>query len=97
MQIHPDIVNKLSDLSKLILELEINKINIEEKMKLKNLNNQYKTKFGFPFVICEKENNLEQIFSEMESRVENEKEDEIKLAIEEVKKISYFKIFEIVR
>lgn len=84
-------------MSKLILDLEINKISIEERIKLKDLNNQYKRKFGFPFVICEKDNNLAQIFAEMESRVENEKEDEIKLAIEEVKKISYFKIFEIVR
>ncbi|CAH0559989.1 unnamed protein product [Brassicogethes aeneus] len=103
LQAHPDMVCKLTDLSRLLLEYEVNihgysetnRPSVEEKLKLKELNRMYIKKFGFPFITFKKLNFFE-IFSELERRVANSKEKEIILSMTEVKKICNMKVLEIV-
>ncbi|KAJ8982984.1 hypothetical protein NQ317_001424 [Molorchus minor] len=100
VQLYPDIIEKLTYLSQLHLEGDItgtDQLSIEEKRKLKELNNKYKEKFGFPFIKGSKEKYIWTIFSEIASRLENEVENEIQVAFDEVKNIVKLRIHEIVR
>ena len=56
-----------------------------------NLNHLYKIKFGFPFVICARLNKADKIIHQMEKRLKNSKEEEIKTGIGEMKKICKFR------
>ncbi|XP_044748540.1 2-oxo-4-hydroxy-4-carboxy-5-ureidoimidazoline decarboxylase-like [Coccinella septempunctata] len=102
---HPDFVSQLINLSRLQLENSPKKMNqtisldmlpISEKRRLNTLNDRYKEKFGFPFVIFGKRN-IDLILNEMEKRMENSPEKEIELAIQEVKKISRVRIHELIK
>jgi 2-oxo-4-hydroxy-4-carboxy-5-ureidoimidazoline decarboxylase len=63
---------------------------------MNHLNQQYKQKFGFPFVICARENKKEAILSGLERRLNNSKETEAITGVEEVKKICRLRILGIV-
>ncbi|XP_063923303.1 2-oxo-4-hydroxy-4-carboxy-5-ureidoimidazoline decarboxylase-like [Zophobas morio] len=105
LQLYPDLVAKLADLSKFMLHIEqyqrisgADLLTIEDKQKLGQLNKRYREKFGFPFVTYGKEyKDVFTIFSEMETRIENNIEEETELAINEVKKIGKLRICEILQ
>ncbi|KOB65437.1 Uncharacterized protein OBRU01_22748 [Operophtera brumata] len=58
-------------------------------------NQRYKEKFGFPFIICARENKVESIIAGLQARYHNTYEQEIKTGIEEVKKICTLRINDI--
>lgn len=58
---------------------------------------RYKEKFGFPFVICARENKATAIFTAIQKRLDNEKLQELQNGINEVKKISALRIAQIVK
>ncbi|KPP62806.1 2-oxo-4-hydroxy-4-carboxy-5-ureidoimidazoline decarboxylase-like [Scleropages formosus] len=58
-----------------------------EAEHLQRLNVQYKQRFGFPFVICARLNDRATIEHRLVERLANEPTQELRLAIEEVKKI----------
>ncbi|KAK9869943.1 hypothetical protein WA026_006041 [Henosepilachna vigintioctopunctata] len=102
---HQDFVAQLAHLSTLQLERRVKKrdraisleaLTVSDKRRLNLLNNKYKEKFGFPFIIFGKRN-IDHIFNEMEKRMENCSETEIIVALQEVKKISRVRIHEIIR
>jgi OHCU decarboxylase len=105
LQLYPDLVAKLTDLSKFMLHIEqyqrisgADRLTIEDKQKLGELNKLYREKFGFPFITYGKEyKDVFTIFSEMETRIENNIEEEIDLAMTEVKKIGRLRICEILQ
>ena len=68
----------------------------DERKVMKELNQQYKQKFGFPFVICARENKKEAIINGLKTRLANSMEQEVLQGVEEVKKISYYRILEAV-
>ena len=55
-------------------------------------NTLYKVKFGFPFIICARRNMKEEIMNEMEIRIDNPLEDEIKNALHQVKMIAALRV-----
>lgn len=57
---------------------------------------RYKEKFKFPFVICARENKVQSILSGIETRLRNNRETEIKIGIDEVKKICRLRIDDLV-
>ncbi|KAJ8931918.1 hypothetical protein NQ314_015116 [Rhamnusium bicolor] len=100
LQLYPDLLNKLTYLSSLQLEMEItgkDHLSVEEKRKLRELNSRYKNKFGFPFIVGSKEECIFTIVSEIVSRLQNDKDRELRIAMEEVKNIVKLRIHEIVR
>lgn len=102
---HPDLAGKLADENKLSTESTaeqqsagLNELSEEQKTQLVTMNNKYKEKFDFPFVICVRANNkFEKILEGLQSRLPNPRYREILNGIEEVKKICAFRIKNIVQ
>ena len=59
---------------------------------LTNLNNEYRLKFKFPFIIAVKGLNKNQIIENMQKRVNNNKTEEFETAISEIHKIAGLRI-----
>ena len=64
----------------------------EEFEILTNLNNTYRSKFEFPFILAVKGLNKNQIIDNMKKRVNNSKSEEFKTAINEIHKIAQLRI-----
>nr|XP_046226799.1 2-oxo-4-hydroxy-4-carboxy-5-ureidoimidazoline decarboxylase [Scatophagus argus] len=60
--------------------------------RMAQLNEQYKERFGFPFVICARMNDKENILRQLSERCLNERAVERARGIEEVKKISRLRL-----
>lgn len=69
----------------------------EEIENFKHLNAEYRQRFGFPFVICARLNRKEAILKGFETRLKNSREEEIRTALEEIYKIAYLRLQDIVR
>ncbi|CAG2232683.1 PRHOXNB [Mytilus edulis] len=74
----------------------LNTLTEQEKQNMHHLNQQYKQKFGFPFVICARENKKEAILTGLENRLKNFGETEAVTGVEEVKKICRLRLLDIV-
>lgn len=104
LQLHPDLAGKLAVDEKLTKEsaleqasASLNLISSEQRQQLNEMNEQYKTKFGFPFVICVRETNkIEAILRGITVRLQNSKNEELYTGIQEVKKICRLRIGQII-
>lgn len=99
LQLYPDIINNLIFSSQLPLKREIrgtDRLTVDEKTQLRELDSSYTAKFGFPFIIDDKEKDVNTIFSEIISRLKNSKEQEIDNTMRIVKNIVKLRIHEIV-
>lgn len=102
--LHPDLAGRLSDENRLTAESAneqasagLDKLSTLQKHQLLARNAEYLKKFGFPFVICVRENNkIEHILDGFEQRINNETNIELNAAINEVKKICTIRIQDIV-
>jgi 2-oxo-4-hydroxy-4-carboxy-5-ureidoimidazoline decarboxylase len=61
----------------------------------KKQNAAYKSKFGFPFVICARLNKKAAILAGFETRLKNSREQEIKTALEEIFKIAELRLHDL--
>ena len=64
--------------------------------KMYQLNQNYKEKYGFPFVICARKHQKEEILQIMEHRYKNDQNLELGTAIEEILQIAELRIRDIV-
>jgi len=74
----------------------LNRCNNEEFNEFKNLNVEYRRKFGFPFIIAVKGKNKNEILNNFRERVKNEINSEFNKAKEQVEKIATFRLNEII-
>ena len=74
----------------------LNRCNNEEFNEFKNLNIEYRSKFGFPFIIAVKGKNKNEILNNFRKRIKNEISLEFNEAKEQVKKIATFRLNEII-
>jgi 2-oxo-4-hydroxy-4-carboxy-5-ureidoimidazoline decarboxylase len=74
----------------------LNRCNNEEFNEFKNLNYEYKKKFGFPFIIAVKGKNKSKILINFRKRIKNEIDLEFEEAKNQVKKIATFRLEEII-
>ena len=74
----------------------LNRCNNEEFSEFKNLNIEYRSKFGFPFIISVKGKNKNEILNNFRRRIKNEINLEFNEAKEQVKKIATFRLNEII-
>ena len=74
----------------------LNRCNNEEFNEFKNLNYEYKKKFGFPFIIAVKGKNKSEILINFRKRINNEIDSEFEEAKNQVKKIATFRLKEII-
>jgi 2-oxo-4-hydroxy-4-carboxy-5-ureidoimidazoline decarboxylase len=67
-----------------------------EKTQFRTYNNEYRERFGFPFVICARENKKEAILAAFPRRLNNSPEAEIGTALREIFKIAELRLNDLV-
>ena len=75
----------------------LNQCTDEEFIEFKKLNEEYKKKFGFPFIIAVKKKNKEEILNSFRQRITNNINLEFEEAKKQVKKIANFRLSEIIK
>jgi 2-oxo-4-hydroxy-4-carboxy-5-ureidoimidazoline decarboxylase len=100
---HPDLVGKIALAGQLMKESSneqasagLNKLSPEEIDLFQKQNAAYKSKFGFPFVICARLNKKAAILAGFETRLKNSREQEIKTALEEIFKIAELRLQDLI-
>ena len=63
--------------------------------RMLELNSNYQEKFGFPFIICARLNNVATILQAMEDRLTNSSETEFETALQEISKIAKLRLADI--
>ena len=77
--------------------VSLNQCNDAEFIEFKKLNEEYKKKFGFPFIIAVKGKNKEEILNSFRQRITNNINSEFEEAKKQVKKIASFRLSEIIK
>jgi len=75
----------------------LNQCTDEEFMEFKKLNEEYKKKFAFPFIVAVKGKNKEEILNSFRQRITNNINLEFEEAKKQVKKIANFRLSEIIK
>jgi len=98
---HPDLADKTKigfltpDSNKEQSNAGLDQCTKEEFNEFKNLNLEYKNKFGFPFIIAVKEKKRSEILINFKKRILSDKKTEFDEAINQVKKIASFRLDEL--
>ncbi|XP_047481024.1 2-oxo-4-hydroxy-4-carboxy-5-ureidoimidazoline decarboxylase-like isoform X1 [Penaeus chinensis] len=100
---HPDLAGRVAAAGALTAEstLEqrsagLSQLTTEERVELTDLNERYRGKFGFPFVVCARQNKKNSIFEGLRARLNNSTEEEVAKGVQEVKKICYLRLLDLV-
>jgi OHCU decarboxylase len=100
---HPDLVGKAALAGTLTAESTreqaaagLDRLTPEEIAAFSRYNQAYKEKFGFPFVICARQNKKGSILAGFERRLGNTREQEISAALDEIAKISELRLLDAV-
>jgi 2-oxo-4-hydroxy-4-carboxy-5-ureidoimidazoline decarboxylase len=103
IQAHPDLVGRAALAGSLTpasnseqASAGLNKLSEEEIATFQNFNQAYRERFGFPFVICARLNKKEAILNAFPIRLRHSVEEEIRAALEEIYKIAYLRLKDIV-
>lgn len=103
IQAHPDLVGRAARSRMLSPESAreqssagLDRLSPEEIAALEQLNQNYKDRFGFPFVICARENRKDTILEGFASRLSNTRCAEIEIALREIERIAYLRMLEVV-
>ena len=75
----------------------LNQCTNEEFLEFKKLNEEYKKKFGFPFIFAVKGKNKEEILNSFRQRITNNINSEFEEAKKQVMKIASFRLSEIIK
>ena len=97
---HPDLAieKRLTEDSKNEQQnASLNQCTNEEFLEFKKLNEEYKKKFTFPFIIAVKGKNKEEILNSFRQRITNNINLEFEEAKKQVKKIASFRLDEIIK
>ncbi len=74
----------------------LDRLTLEEYRRFHQLNEAYKTKFGFPFLFAVKGSNKFQILEALEHRLDAGSEEEFPMAIRQVYKIARFRLQDLI-
>lgn len=96
---HPDLAGRLAQAGQLTAESTreqasagLTTTDANTIAQIQSLNERYRTRFQFPFIICARLNNVSTILSAMENRLSNERETEIATALTEIGKIAELRL-----
>jgi 2-oxo-4-hydroxy-4-carboxy-5-ureidoimidazoline decarboxylase len=100
---HPDLVGRAAHAGTLTRESTneqasagLNRLSPEEVALFQKQNAAYQGKFNFPFVICARLNRKEAILAGFEKRLQNTREQEVHIALEEIFKIAEFRLRDLI-
>ncbi|MGH7715077.1 MAG: 2-oxo-4-hydroxy-4-carboxy-5-ureidoimidazoline decarboxylase [Vulcanimicrobiaceae bacterium] len=92
---HPDLAGRVAREGRLTVvsgdeqaSAGLDRLTPEETLRFETLNAAYRQRFGFPFVICVRENTKASILDELQDRVRNGREAEMVTALREIGKIA---------
>lgn len=96
---HPDLAGRLAQQKKLTADSTreqasagLNALTETELTEFTQLNDAYKAKFGFPFIICARLNAKDTIVAAMRTRSANSPEAEFFTALGEIEKIAWLRL-----
>lgn len=96
---HPDLAGRLAREGRLTSASEdeqraagLENLSEIEKAAFASLNARYRDRFGFPFVICAREQTKGSIVAALEKRMQNERDGEIEIALAEIMKIARLRL-----
>jgi len=99
---HPDLAGKLAMQGELTAESTgeqasagLDKCSPEEFGKFTRLNQAYRTRFGFPFIMAVRGKTRSEILASFERRVANDQQAEFETAMAEVHKIALLRLLEL--
>ena len=97
LRAHPDLGGrmKMSDVSRGEQEAAgLDRLSPDAYVTLRELNDSYREKFGFPFIYAVKGNTWQDILVALGTRMENSQEEEFRNALAEVSRIAKFRLEE---
>jgi 2-oxo-4-hydroxy-4-carboxy-5-ureidoimidazoline decarboxylase len=99
IQAHPDLVGRAALAGTLTPEstneqasVGLDRLSPEEIATFTRLNQAYHGRFGFPFVICVRENKKESILAGFATRLQHSRSREIETALDEIAKICWYRL-----
>ena len=100
---HPELAGRLASSGQLTVEsrseqAQAGLTSLPENLikRMLELNDRYQKKFGFPFIICARLNNVATILQAMEDRLTNSGDTEFKTALQEISKIARLRLADII-
>ena len=104
IQAHPDLAGKAAIAGELTAESAreqssagLSRLVPEQFATFTRLNQAYREKFGFPFVICAREHSATSILNHFATRLEHPRAQEIATALGEIAKIARLRLLDAVR
>ena len=101
---HPDLVGKMADAGNLTPESRseqaaagLDRLSPDDVEAFRAYNEMYRDQFGFPFIICARENKKDAILSAFPKRLKNSREKEIATALDEIAKIARLRLIDSVQ
>jgi OHCU decarboxylase len=73
----------------------LNRLTAAELERWRDLNRQYRERFGFPLVVCVREHTKDSILAWARERLEHDRDVEIEIALEEIAKIAWLRLEEL--
>lgn len=103
LRAHPDLVGRAALAGTLSpastneqAAVGLDRLTSEEIATFQRLNQTYRDQFGFPFVICARENKKESILTGFTTRLQHTQQQEIEIALAEVAKICALRLQDLV-
>ncbi|GAC1620540.1 MAG: 2-oxo-4-hydroxy-4-carboxy-5-ureidoimidazoline decarboxylase [Bradyrhizobium sp.] len=100
---HPDLANKTRRAAGLTAESNaeqnsagLDRLSDAEYQAFERVNNAYRSKFGFPYIVCVRRHTRDSILRDFERRLPNEADAEARKSIEEIWRIAALRLNEIV-
>ena len=98
---HPDLAGKAAVAGELTQESAreqasagLNRLSSREFEAFTQMNREYREKFSLPMVVCVREHTKESILENVQSRLGNSRDEEIKMALAEISKISHYRLLD---
>jgi 2-oxo-4-hydroxy-4-carboxy-5-ureidoimidazoline decarboxylase len=100
---HPDLANKTQRAAGLTAEssaeqdsVGLDRLSNDEYEAFERVNNAYRAKFGFPYIVCVRRHTKDSILRDFERRVPNDAKTEIQKSIEEIFRIAALRVDQLV-
>ena len=99
LRAHPDLAGKLAVAGEMTdsstaeqKSARLDQLTKEQFKHMSQMNDTYKNKFEFPFIICVKDHTQESIFSHFESRLINDMQAERSEALTQINRIAWHRL-----
>jgi OHCU decarboxylase len=104
LRAHPDLVGRAARAGTLSpastgeqAAAGLDRLSPEEIATFDRLNQEYQARFGFPFVICARENKHDSILAGFAARLPHTRAQEVRIALGEVAKIGALRLRDLIR